>query len=213
MPKFAAFMVLFALANAGLPGTSGFVGEFLVILASFKANVWYAFLAGTTLVLGAAYTLWLVKRVIFGAVANEQGRRAQGSQRPRIPRARRARAAVLLVGIWPAPLLDMMRGDDAAFGAAIVGLEDRSLRFTHESIQFGRLFNAGLIYARPEIFLASAACVILLLDLVIARRSGAGSASRCGRALVTAALVAVQPLSARVWRSAACSNWTAWRRC
>ena len=72
MPKYAAFMVFFALANAGLPGTSGFVGEFLVILASFKANVWYAFLAGTTLVLGAAYTLWLVKRVIFGEIANEK---------------------------------------------------------------------------------------------------------------------------------------------
>ena len=71
MPKFGAFMVLFALANSGLPGTSGFVGEFLVILASFKANFWYAFLAATTLVLGAAYTLWLVKRVIFGPVAND----------------------------------------------------------------------------------------------------------------------------------------------
>ena len=71
MPKFAAFMVLFALANSGLPATSGFVGEFLVILASFKANFWYAVLAGTTLVLGAAYTLWMVKRVIFGPVAND----------------------------------------------------------------------------------------------------------------------------------------------
>ena len=71
MPKFAVFMVLFALANTGLPGTSGFVGEFIVILASFKANFWYALLAGTTLVLGAAYTLWLVKRVVFGPVAND----------------------------------------------------------------------------------------------------------------------------------------------
>ena len=71
MPRFAAFMVLFALANAGLPGTSGFVGEFLVILAVFKAGFWYAFLAATTLILGAAYTLWMVKRVVFGAVANE----------------------------------------------------------------------------------------------------------------------------------------------
>ena len=70
MPKFAAFMVLFSLANAGLPGTSGFVGEFLVIIAAFKANFWYAFLAAVTLILGAAYTLWLVKRVIFGEVAN-----------------------------------------------------------------------------------------------------------------------------------------------
>jgi NADH-quinone oxidoreductase subunit M len=72
MPKFAAFMVFFAFANSGVPGTSGFIGEFLVILASFKANVWYAFLGGSILVLGAAYTLWLVKRVIYGEVANDK---------------------------------------------------------------------------------------------------------------------------------------------
>src|ERR1041384_5710242 len=70
MPVFAALAVLFALANSGLPGTSGFVGEFLVIIAAFHANPWYAFIAATTLVLGAAYTLWMVKRVIFGPVAN-----------------------------------------------------------------------------------------------------------------------------------------------
>ncbi len=70
MPIFAAFMVLFGMANSGLPATSGFVGEFLVILASFRADFWYAFLAGLTLILGAAYTLWLVKRVVFGPVAN-----------------------------------------------------------------------------------------------------------------------------------------------
>ncbi len=70
MPVFAGFMVLFSMANAGLPGTSGFVGEFMVIIASFKANFWYAFLAATTLVLGAAYTLWMVKRVLYGEVAN-----------------------------------------------------------------------------------------------------------------------------------------------
>ena len=91
MPKFAAFMVLFALANSGLPGTSGFVGEFLVILAAFKANFWYAFLAGLTLILGAAYTLWLVKRVIFGEVANHHVAELQGSQRARVHHARRAR--------------------------------------------------------------------------------------------------------------------------
>ena len=68
---YAAFMVLFAMANAGLPGTSGFVGEFMVIIASFKANFWYAFLAASTLILGAAYTLWMVKRVIYGEVAND----------------------------------------------------------------------------------------------------------------------------------------------
>ena len=70
MPWFAALAVLFFMANSGLAGTSGFVGEFMVILAAFQANFWYAFLAAVTLILGAAYSLWLVKRVIFGKVAN-----------------------------------------------------------------------------------------------------------------------------------------------
>jgi NADH-quinone oxidoreductase subunit M len=70
MPKFAAFMVLFAMANSGLPATSGFVGEFMVILGAVKYNFWIGFAAATTLILGAAYTLWMVKRVVFGAVAN-----------------------------------------------------------------------------------------------------------------------------------------------
>jgi NADH-quinone oxidoreductase subunit M len=109
MPKFAAFMVLFALANAGLPGTSGFVGEFLVILASFRANVWYAFLAGTTLVLGAAYTLWLVKRVIFGDIANDHVRELTDLDGREFLVLGVLAVAVLLVGLWPAPLLDAMR--------------------------------------------------------------------------------------------------------
>jgi NADH-quinone oxidoreductase subunit M len=108
MPKFAAFMVLFAMANAGLPGTSGFVGEFLVILASFKADVWYAFLAGTTLVLGAAYTLWLVKRVIYGEVANGKVAALQDLDRREFFVLSVLAAAVLLFGLWPAPLLDVM---------------------------------------------------------------------------------------------------------
>src|ERR1700739_4373619 len=73
MPVFATFMVLFALANTGLPGTSGFVGEFLVILASFHASFWDAALAAVTLILGACYTLWLGKRVGFGGVPHPQG--------------------------------------------------------------------------------------------------------------------------------------------
>ena len=109
MPKFAVFMMLFALANTGLPGTSGFVGEFLVILASFKANVWYAFLAGTTLVLGAAYTLWLVKRVIFGEVANDKVAALKDINGREFLVLGALAAAVLLVGLWPAPLLDLMR--------------------------------------------------------------------------------------------------------
>jgi len=109
MPIFAAFMVLFAMANAGLPGTSGFVGEFLVILASFKANVWYSILAGTTLVLGAAYTLWLVKRVIFGDIANDHVRELKDLNGREFLVLGLLAAAVLLVGVWPAPLLDVMR--------------------------------------------------------------------------------------------------------
>jgi NADH-quinone oxidoreductase subunit M len=109
MPKFAAFMVLFALANAGVPGTSGFVGEFLVILASFKANVWYAFLAGTTLILGSAYTLWLVKRVIFGEIANDHVRELTDLNGREFLVLGMLAIAVLLVGLWPAPLLDAMR--------------------------------------------------------------------------------------------------------
>jgi len=109
MPMFAAFMVLFALANCGVPGTSGFVGEFLVILASFKANVWYAFLAGTTLILSAAYTLWLVKRVIFGAVANDHVRELKDLNHREFLVLSLLAVAVLIVGIWPAPLLDVIR--------------------------------------------------------------------------------------------------------
>ena len=108
MPKFAALMVLFALANAGLPGTSGFVGEFFVILGSFQANFWFAFLAGTTLVLGAAYTLWLVKRVIFGEVANDGVAALEDIGRRELLVLGILAVAVLLVGLWPAPLVDAM---------------------------------------------------------------------------------------------------------
>jgi len=109
MPVFAFFAVLFAMANAGLPGTSGFVGEFLVIVASFKANFWYAFVAALTLVLGAAYTLWLLKRVIWGEVGND-GVASLKDLNPRefIVLAVLA-VAVLVLGVWPAPLLDVMR--------------------------------------------------------------------------------------------------------
>jgi NADH-quinone oxidoreductase subunit M len=110
MPKFAAFAVLFALANSGLPGTSGFVGEFLVILASFKANFWYAFLAGTTLVLGAAYTLWMVKRVIFGPVANADVAALQDLNAREFIVLGALAVGVLLLGTWPAPLLESMQG-------------------------------------------------------------------------------------------------------
>jgi NADH-quinone oxidoreductase subunit M len=110
MPIFGAFMVLFAMANSGLPGTSGFVGEFLVILAAFKANFWYAALAATTLILGAAYTLWLVKRVIFGPVANNNVAALTDVNGREFLVLGVLAVAVLLLGLWPAPLLDVMRG-------------------------------------------------------------------------------------------------------
>jgi NADH-quinone oxidoreductase subunit M len=108
MPKFGAFMVLFALANSGLPGTSGFIGEFLVILASFKASFWFALLAGSILVVGAAYNLWLVKRVIFGAVANERVAGMQDLNAREFLVLGVLALAVVLLGVWPAPMLNMM---------------------------------------------------------------------------------------------------------
>jgi NADH-quinone oxidoreductase subunit M len=108
MPKFAGFMVLFAMANAGLPGTSGFVGEFMVIIASFKANFWFAFLAATTLVLGAAYTLWMIKRVLYGEVANDNVASLQDLNSREFIVLGILAIAVLIVGLWPAPLVDMM---------------------------------------------------------------------------------------------------------
>lgn len=108
MPVFAALMVLFALANTGLPGTSGFVGEFLVILSAFKANFWIAFLAASTLIFGAAYTLWMIKRVIFGDVANDKVAALKDINRRETFVLGTLAIAVLLVGLWPAPLLEVM---------------------------------------------------------------------------------------------------------
>lgn len=108
MPTFAAFMVLFAMANAGLPGTSGFVGEFMVIIASFRANFWYAFVAATTLILGAAYTLWMVKRVMYGEVANKNVEQLKDLNGREFAVLGILAVSVLLVGLWPAPLVDMM---------------------------------------------------------------------------------------------------------
>jgi NADH-quinone oxidoreductase subunit M len=108
MPVFGAFMVLFAMANAGLPGTSGFVGEFLVIVASFKANFWYAFAAASTLILGAAYTLWLVKRVVFGEVANTGVAQLKDLNRREFAVLSILAVGVLALGVWPKPLTDVM---------------------------------------------------------------------------------------------------------
>jgi len=108
MPVFAAFAVLFSMANSGLPGTSGFVGEFMVILSAFKADFWFAFLAATTLILGAAYTLWMVKRVFFGEVANEKVAGLSDINRREFIILFSLAVMVLLIGVWPAPLIEVM---------------------------------------------------------------------------------------------------------
>ena len=109
MPHFAAFMMLFAMANAGLPGTSGFVGEFLVILSSFKASFWIAFAAGLTLILGAAYTLSMYKRVIFGPALKQEIIDLPDINRREALILSLLAFVVLLFGLWPAPLFDIMR--------------------------------------------------------------------------------------------------------
>ncbi len=108
MPIFAAFMVLFAMANTGLPGTSGFVGEFLVILGAFQANPWFAILAALTLIFGAAYTLWMIKRVIYGKVVSDEVAALDDVNNREILMLGILAVMVLLVGIWPNPVLDVM---------------------------------------------------------------------------------------------------------
>jgi NADH-quinone oxidoreductase subunit M len=108
MPKFAAFLMLFAMANCGLPATSGFVGEFLVIMGAMQFNFWIAFVAATSLVFGAAYTLWMYKRVIYGAVANDHVAELQDINGREFAVLAALAAAVLGMGIYPAPFTEVM---------------------------------------------------------------------------------------------------------
>ena len=108
MPWFAAFAVLFAMANCGLPGTSGFVGEFMVILAAFQDSPLIALLAAFTLIISAAYTLWLVKRVIFGAVANDKVAKMKDLDAREWIVLGAFALAVLAIGVYPKPLTDLM---------------------------------------------------------------------------------------------------------
>ena len=108
MPVFAFFMVFFAMANAGLPGTSGFVGEFLVILGTFSVSGFYATIAALTLIVGAAYTLWMVKRVVFGVITNPEVESLQDLDRREFFMMTIIAAAVLIIGVWPLPLLEVM---------------------------------------------------------------------------------------------------------
>jgi NADH-quinone oxidoreductase subunit M len=108
MPRFAALAMLFAMANAGLPGTSGFVGEFMVILAAIKVKFWLGFLAAITLILGAAYTLWMYKRVWFGAVVDERVAALKDLSRREFWLLATLAAVVLILGVYPKPFTDVM---------------------------------------------------------------------------------------------------------
>jgi NADH-quinone oxidoreductase subunit M len=108
MPRFAAFMMLFAMANAGLPATSGFVGEFMVILGAVDVNFWLAALAAVTMILGAAYTLWMYKRVIFGPVANRNVAELSDLSTREFWLLATVAAAVLVMGVWPKPFVEVM---------------------------------------------------------------------------------------------------------
>jgi NADH-quinone oxidoreductase subunit M len=108
MPKFAALFMLFAMANAGLPATSGFVGEFMVVLGAVKFNFWVGFAAATTLVLGAAYTLWMYKRVVFGVVANSHVAELTDINNREFLFLALLAACVLAMGIYPYPFTDVM---------------------------------------------------------------------------------------------------------
>ena len=108
MPVFAAFFMLFAMANSGLPGTSGFVGEFMVIMGAVKVNFWYGFAAASTLVFGAAYTLWMYKRVVFGAVANDHVKHLHDIGAREILVMSVLAISVLVMGLYPLPLSEIM---------------------------------------------------------------------------------------------------------
>ncbi|QRX83070.1 NADH-quinone oxidoreductase subunit M [Glaciimonas sp. PAMC28666] len=109
MPRFAALFVLFSLANSGLPGTSGFVGEFMVILGAVKANFWIGLLAATALILGAAYSLWLVKRVIFGVITNPHVSEMSDLNKREFFMLGLLAIAVIAMGLYPAPFADAMQ--------------------------------------------------------------------------------------------------------
>jgi NADH-quinone oxidoreductase subunit M len=107
MPKFAALFMLFAMANSGLPATSGFVGEFMVILGAVRHSFWVALIAATTLIFGAAYSLWMYKRVVFGEPANEEVAELKDVDSREFWMLAALAVAVLVMGLWPKPFTDV----------------------------------------------------------------------------------------------------------
>ncbi|MCH9705210.1 MAG: NADH-quinone oxidoreductase subunit M, partial [Proteobacteria bacterium] len=114
MPNYAVFLMLFAMANAGLPGTSGFVGEFIVILAAVKYNFWVGLACATTLLTGAAYSLWMYKRVIFGDIANDAVRALKDVNCRELALLATFAFFVLLMGIWPFPFIEVVEASAKA---------------------------------------------------------------------------------------------------
>jgi NADH-quinone oxidoreductase subunit M len=108
MPKFAALFMLFSMANAGLPATSGFVGEFMVILGAVKFNFWIGFAAAITLIMGAAYTLWMYKRVIFGAIGNSHVAELEDLNKREFAFLAVLAVCVLVMGLYPLPITEVM---------------------------------------------------------------------------------------------------------
>jgi NADH-quinone oxidoreductase subunit M len=108
MPKFAAFALFFAMANCGLPGTAGFVGEWMVILGAIKFNFWIGLAAASALIFGAAYTLWMVKRVYFGPVANDHVKALTDINAREFLVMSLLAIAVLVMGLYPKPFTDVM---------------------------------------------------------------------------------------------------------
>lgn len=109
MPKFAAFFLLFAMANSGLPATSGFVGEFMVILGAVKYNFWIGLLAATTLIFGAAYSLWMYKRVVFGEVANDNVKELTDVNTREFLMLGALAILVMAMGLYPKPFTDVLQ--------------------------------------------------------------------------------------------------------
>jgi NADH-quinone oxidoreductase subunit M len=109
MPIFAAFFMLFAMSNVGLPGTAGFVGEFMIIMSAFQAHFWVAFFASITLLLSASYTLWMYKRVFFGQVANQYVAEFKDVTLPETINFILLTAGVFFVGLYPQPIIDVLR--------------------------------------------------------------------------------------------------------
>jgi NADH-quinone oxidoreductase subunit M len=116
MPKFAAFALLFAMANCGLPGTAGFVGEWMVILGAVKFNFWIGLASATALIFGAAYTLWMFKRVYLGAIANDDVKALDDINSREFLTLSLLAIAVIVMGVWPKPVTDVM---NASVGALL----------------------------------------------------------------------------------------------